>query len=207
MSRSKLAAIVAGVVAIAAGSTAYAAIPDGGGVIHACYNKNSGAVRVTDTDTNSPAGCSTKEKPLQWNQQGPKGDRGPSNAYATYTGGKLLPAGGALTQVASRTVPPGNYVLSANAEAYASGPNIPPSEVKCLLQASNGSTVDYAEAWGNVSSDSSKLVVTLTPNFATDILANTGGTVSLVCESQSPYAAFASYVHVTALQVESLDMQ
>jgi hypothetical protein len=74
MSKSKLAAVA--VVAIAAGTTAYAAIPDGAGTIHGCYDKSSGALRVTDSTTNTPKGCSTNEIALDWNQQGAKGDQG-----------------------------------------------------------------------------------------------------------------------------------
>jgi hypothetical protein len=42
---------VAGVLA-AAGSIAYASIPDGGGVIHGCYSTllSKGQLRVVDTD-------------------------------------------------------------------------------------------------------------------------------------------------------------
>ena len=81
----KIAVLVAGAVAaLALGSFAFAAIPDGGGVIHGCYKNDTGAMRVTDSDTNLPKGCNSKETALNWNQQGPKGDRGPSNAYASH---------------------------------------------------------------------------------------------------------------------------
>jgi hypothetical protein len=42
-------AAVAIAALVAAGSIAYAAIPDTGGVIHTCYTKSSGAWRVIDT--------------------------------------------------------------------------------------------------------------------------------------------------------------
>jgi uncharacterized protein YjbI with pentapeptide repeats len=50
-----------------------ATIPDATGVVHGCYNKTTGALRVTDSS------CARGEKKLSWNQkgiQGPKGDPG-----------------------------------------------------------------------------------------------------------------------------------
>ena len=52
--RKKLTIVLAGAVAaLAVGSLAFAAIPDVNGVIHGCYDKQSGLMRVTDTDTNT----------------------------------------------------------------------------------------------------------------------------------------------------------
>jgi hypothetical protein len=51
-----------------------AAIPDSSGVIHACFNKLTGRLRVI----NSSASCSRTEKSLTWNQTGPSGPPGPS---------------------------------------------------------------------------------------------------------------------------------
>src|SRR5215212_6042895 len=72
----KTLAVAAALAAVFAVSAAYAAIPDGGGVIHGCYDKGSGQVRVTDSQTNVPKGCTTKEQSLNWNQQGPQGNPG-----------------------------------------------------------------------------------------------------------------------------------
>jgi hypothetical protein len=72
----KLVAALIAIVAIAAASAAFAAIPGGGGVIHGCYDKQSGLVRVTDTATNKPKACTTSESALDWNQQGPQGIQG-----------------------------------------------------------------------------------------------------------------------------------
>src|SRR5262245_10235073 len=66
-----LAACLAGFVAV--GGFAYAAIPSQDGVIHACYNKSNGALRVIDS---AIAGCSSKEYPITWNQVGPMGPQG-----------------------------------------------------------------------------------------------------------------------------------
>ena len=53
-------AVTAAVVAAGAiAGVAYATIPDGSGVIHACYTKSSGALRVIDS---SVTNCSSKPR-------------------------------------------------------------------------------------------------------------------------------------------------
>ena len=53
---------------------AFASIPDGSGVIHACYQKNTGTVRIIDSATTS---CnSSLENPISWSQTGPTGATG-----------------------------------------------------------------------------------------------------------------------------------
>ena len=75
--RTKIKMLIAGAtVALAVGSIAVAAIPDGG-VIHGCYDKASGLLRVTDADTKKPKECTTSEAALDWTQQGPQGPQGP----------------------------------------------------------------------------------------------------------------------------------
>src|SRR5687767_15627841 len=77
-------------VAVAAG-VAGATIPDDGGVIHACYAKSGGTVRVIDSGV---TGCSGKETALNWNVKGAKGDMGPAGpAGADGKTGPEGPAG------------------------------------------------------------------------------------------------------------------
>ena len=80
--------VLASIVVLAlAGGVAYAQIPDGGGVIHGCYSKPGGSVRVVDTATS----CKSGEVSLAWNQTGVQGPAGPTGpAGATGPGG---PAG------------------------------------------------------------------------------------------------------------------
>jgi len=61
-------------IALVAGGIAYAAIPDGSGAIHGCYQKNQGTLRVIDTGTTQT--CSSSEAPLTWSQTGPQGQPG-----------------------------------------------------------------------------------------------------------------------------------
>lgn len=71
---------VAAIVALPlAGAVAYAAVPDGGGVIHGCHHRDTGMLRVIDPDSASRPGegCRPAETPLSWNQSGPAGPVGP----------------------------------------------------------------------------------------------------------------------------------
>ena len=63
-----VAAVAAALVCVAAGGVAYASIPDSSGVIHACFSRSSGALRVSDAGT-----CSSKETALSWNTVGRAG--------------------------------------------------------------------------------------------------------------------------------------
>jgi hypothetical protein len=70
--------LVIGVIAglTLAGGVAYATIPDSGGVIHGCYVKQVGILRVIDTSSGQK--CTALEAPLDWSQQGPAGPAGPA---------------------------------------------------------------------------------------------------------------------------------
>lgn len=69
--------IAAGAAAVLAAGVAYGAIPDGNGVINACYDKQSGQLRAVDPATGTPKGCGSKEAALRWNETGPQGPTGP----------------------------------------------------------------------------------------------------------------------------------
>ena len=83
---------------LVAGGIAYATIPDGGGVIHACYQKNQGALRVIDTDKAQT--CSSSESPLIWNQTGQPGQQGRLGRPGHPTSGRST-----ATTRGSRTLP------------------------------------------------------------------------------------------------------
>jgi hypothetical protein len=51
----------------------YAAVPDRNGVIHACFQKHGGKLRVIDTEASLPKKCRKNEETLTWNQRGPEG--------------------------------------------------------------------------------------------------------------------------------------
>jgi hypothetical protein len=81
-------AVVAGASLVAAAGIAYATIPEGSGLIHACYLKSGGALRVIDS---SVTNCKPTETSLNWNMQGTPGPQGA--AGATGPAGPAGPAG------------------------------------------------------------------------------------------------------------------
>jgi hypothetical protein len=206
--RSKLTLVLGlATAALALGSFAVAAIPGGNGVINGCYDKGSGQLRVTDTATGQPKGCSTKEAPLVWNQQGPKGDKGdpgPSHAWVAGGGGLITATSNFGSTVATRSLPDGYYVISAKLVLEASGLNLTPEIVHCALSGSdsNGSNSDYAEA--TVSSNGAGPVDVATLTLQTVGLIS-GGNGSAVVKCHAPQQAKASYAWITATQVGGIN--
>jgi hypothetical protein len=122
-----IAAAVTG--AVLAGTVAFAVIPDAGGVIHGCRNKDTGALRVINYPTQR---CSASETGLPWNQVGPVGPAGPAGvsgyevryalsatdttpvkwARADCTPGKKAVGGGAFTGLQDSTSLSQSFVQS-----------------------------------------------------------------------------------------------
>jgi hypothetical protein len=71
--KRKVATLALIAAALVAG-TAYATIPDAGGVIHGCADRD-GALRVIDPSAGGA--CARKDTVVDWNQRGVKGDPGP----------------------------------------------------------------------------------------------------------------------------------
>lgn len=76
---------------LGAATLAWAAIPGPGGVIHACYDSQSGQVRIYDSEDNKPKGCGNNETAISWSQTGPPGPTGPTGP--TGSTGPAGPAG------------------------------------------------------------------------------------------------------------------
>lgn len=70
----KLVGLIVVIVAVVAASAAFATIPDAGGVIHGCFAKSGGTLRVIDATVTN---CKATEMSLDWNQSGPQGLPGP----------------------------------------------------------------------------------------------------------------------------------
>jgi hypothetical protein len=68
LSRKIVAACAVAAVAVAAGGVAMASTPDSAGVIHACYTRNGGSLRVSDSGA-----CTNREIAVSWNAVGPAG--------------------------------------------------------------------------------------------------------------------------------------
>ena len=62
------------VVLVLVAGVAYATIPDASGVIHACYSKSGGSLRVIDASVTT---CKSGETSLSWSVQGIPGPQGP----------------------------------------------------------------------------------------------------------------------------------
>jgi len=86
--RFRWAALITIVGTFAVGGIAYASIPDSDGVIHGCYKTVGGALRVTDTSAGRS--CTSGEKSLDWNQQGPQGSVATSGVTTLDVGTETL---------------------------------------------------------------------------------------------------------------------
>lgn len=73
--RTTVVALLAATVVLAATALSYAAVPGSSGVIDGCFQGQSGLLRVIDAEAG--ATCRSDERPIRWNERGPKGDSGP----------------------------------------------------------------------------------------------------------------------------------
>ncbi|MGB7819061.1 MAG: hypothetical protein WBL35_10060, partial [Ornithinibacter sp.] len=76
--RSIVTTIGAAAATVLAAAGVAAAAPSSDGTLHACYDEQSGQLRLVDPDTGTPKGCGKKEGAVTWNEQGPQGDPGPA---------------------------------------------------------------------------------------------------------------------------------
>jgi hypothetical protein len=141
------------------GIVAFASIPGGDGVIHGCYAKSGGAMRIID---GSVTQCKSGETSLNFNQtgsqgiqgvQGPIGPAGPQGLQGTQglTGatGETGPAGAAgtsevwatqgLTTPQTVNVPAGSYVINARADGFNTDNG--PQTLTCSLSTGDASSV------------------------------------------------------------------
>lgn len=177
------------------GGIAYATIPDGGGVIHGCYQKNQGTLRVIDTGTTQT--CSSSETPLNWSQtgpqgpqgaQGPQGSQGPqgpsgsSHAYSTSNEASqtlISPNSNTITKL---TLPAGDYVVWATGSVVRSGifnTTGSDNDVKCALDDPADNSVTASEAEANF--DDGDAV----PYMLVDTMSlPSGGTITVDCTTK-----------------------
>lgn len=167
------------------GIIAYASIPDANGVIHGCYKKSGGTLRVIDDATSQ---CDSRaETAIQWSQTGPQGPQGPTGPQgpagyslatsATSEGVTLPPR--QFTQIQSKDLPAGNWVISANAIIAYDGATAVPNLFLTSCELRSGSTVvGYASDWGSESAI--QLVAKTLPLNGIATLSEPG-TVSVWC--------------------------
>jgi hypothetical protein len=196
--RKKLTiALVGTVAALTLGSIAWASIPDASGVISGCYNKASGALRVTDPQAKSPAACSAKETPLEWNQQGPKGDQGdpgPSHAWAGTPAGDnefITSPANFGTQVGHLDIPGCSgcpkhayvFIAKVTARPAFDDLNVPLTAVHCRLAVHDGTGNSYDYAFGAASSAGGQFFPTTLALQDAWFLPGSGGSVTVECDS------------------------
>jgi hypothetical protein len=139
--------LLAAVAAASLAGTAYATIPGGDGVIHGCYAKSGGTLRVIDA---SVTNCKSGETALNWSQQGqpgPQGEPGPpgpqgepgapgfssvfeARGVDTVLTGTSIPDANTVATIAD--LEPGTYVLHGKLDANAE-PGTTESRVVCRI--------------------------------------------------------------------------
>jgi hypothetical protein len=140
----------------AMGGGAYAALaPVHNGVIHTCYRKGSGALRVV----NATARCSRREHALNFNQRGrrgPAGATGPRGAAGKVgTTGKTGKTGAAGTSVSSTALAVGNATCPDGGSSFASASG--------TTYACNGSATAFASVSATATFTSSRNVTAVAP--------------------------------------------
>jgi hypothetical protein len=189
---------------MAAGGIAYAAIPDSGGVIHACYLKAAGAqpqgaLRVIDNGQGQV--CKTTETALSFNQKGqkgaagatgpagpkgaagPKGSAGPAGVNDAWWSSQLnllsIPSNGSsqLPMFQSNLVA-GTYLINVTGviDGFSAGA---PGEVDCTVDGADEQVIQLVTSEDTDVPSLGELTVTTpeNPQISCDNL--TGGTVDV----------------------------
>jgi len=178
--------ILIGLVAVAAGGVAYAAIPDGSRVIHACVLNTTKTIRLIDTaNPRALTGhCVAGETPLDWNQAGTPGPAGapgtPGGAGATYYAHTNIPATVSGPQFQSNLhldVPAGSYVVTASVQVDSTGSAFIPMLCALTSPTTTGETFAAALRPGVVDAQ------TISLGMATTLTAP--GRIDLVCLSNT----------------------
>lgn len=188
---------------LVAGGIAYATIPDADGVIHACYQKNQGALRVIDTDKAQT--CSSSESTLTWSQtgpqgqpgqQGPPGPTGPSDVWSVdgyQAGFKNLPFQTPVNLATTSTLPAGIYFVQAETEAE----NVLSTSTAYFCDLVDSSNTPYQETrvtsadWVTIPVQA---VITL----------NSSDTISLQCEAANSAGTEAFNWQLAAIKVGTM---
>ena len=198
----RIGATGAVLLAVAAG-IGYAAIPTNG-LINACYTKTNGGLRVIDPSVGQT--CTQKESALQWNQAGPKGDRGPSDAYSDDSGFDPLnfSDGGPGVDVATLNLPAGSYVFNAKV-LVGNRPDGENAEVTCTLRYGFAVVFDISGVrLGGGAPGAAGSTATLASSATRTLDAPQ--TVRLNCNTTSA-DAFAQYGQLNAVAVATLTAQ
>lgn len=146
--RGAVAAATAAVTVISAGMV-FATIPGAAGVIHGCYHKSSGNIRVID---DAVASCKANETELVWNVTGPRGPQGLQGLVGPMGApGAPGPTGAAGAIGPSGPAGPAGPAGAITRAHFASGPGAQlTSDYSLVVQKAvpAGSYVFVATVWG-----------------------------------------------------------
>jgi len=211
--RSALAAAGVALLLGGGGVAALAAIPGANGVIHACYSRSTGVLRVINSDGHSSRTrhCAGNEASLAFNQKGPKGARGPQGPqgdtgpsgtqgdpgagpstgptiYSAHSSGVSVP--NAYTQVLSVTLPPGSYALQAKLQFNNPVINGVEARGNCLLR-DYPTTYDFASVDFRDDSTGGPLTLQAT------VSEFPGGTVTVDCQAVKSGSLTVDFTNAT----------
>jgi hypothetical protein len=213
---------VAAAALLGVAGVAYATIPDSGGVIHGCYSKSGGSLRVIDA---SVTNCTKSETALDWNVQGQQGPQGPqgaagpqgpagpqgaagpqgpagppgpsglSHGYLASTSNVPISQAPAFSEVALLSgVPDGNYMVSAQIGAVDSGGSNP--DIRCRVSV-NGSVLSGTDSRApGQDTEATLTIVSATP------LTGGGSSVSVSCETGD--STTTADANLTLIRVDAL---
>jgi hypothetical protein len=196
---------------------AYAAIPDDNGVIHGCYTNRGGILSVIDPSAGQH--CSALQTPIDWNQQGPKGDTGPQGpqgdpgpqgppgfahgvfSSSGYFGNTQL--GQNYTEVGRMTLSPGKWLVWGMATLA----NYTPSQwvpAGCFL----GTTLQpdqqrgFVDLGGLTTGGSTQRMSIMEP---VELQATAAVTLGCLANVDNPNV-YAFHVQFSAIQVDQLEV-
>jgi hypothetical protein len=145
ISRTRLAVVVAAVLALGGAATVWAGIPDANGTINGCYAKKRGKLRVVKSGKK----CKKSEHALAWSQTGPAGPAGPKGdpggAATIYTAsGHRFLTGANYREVTALDLPVGRYLLVGRGQAL--NQQADAEVVACNVYDSAGRHLDTGDA-------------------------------------------------------------
>lgn len=205
--RRAILLILSTVIVLTVAGVAFGAIPDSDGVIHGCYLKGDGGLRVIDTEAGET--CRSAETELLWNQtgpqgpQGPQGEQGPPGPAAEVIGyaGTRIPIGfqvpATWTEIGHITLPAGFHMMSASVSFNN------PSDSEVLVQCE----FRFHEAWLRLDARDPSSFFDAGSMTLEGWTLNSEQTVhALMCKSTSDSTATASVVggEITAIHVTSI---
>lgn len=164
-----------------AGAAAWAAIPDRSGVIHACYNNSTGALRVVDTTLRpiSRQPCAAGETALSWNQSGSSA----VSVHRTDTGPISSPGAPWVPIITASGVPAGTYM--AVAKTRIDDPETFGGDCQLVANPGSGQVVADEASQSPYKTSAAALA---TYNLEALIRLTSPGTVQLQCRIGGPTA-------------------